>query len=275
MVRVSPPFTNPESNADGLRVLVALDDSEQAQRVVAYVGLLAATAPGQIKLIRATDIDEAAIFDSLPENARRLRESGLSVEWRVVPGIDAVSAIVAEARAWDPDLIAMSTTKWSGVDRWLNGSVSQDVVRAASVPVLVVPRDWERPVPHSRPPRILVPLDGSALAERSLGLAVRLADLMSAEVIVMRPIESYAQRAGAEAYVREIGATLESAVPHRNVVARVVTGRPDATILDTARDMDVNAIVMTTRGHRNADRMRAGKTAAGVVDNAHSPLFLV
>jgi Universal stress protein family len=91
-----------------------------------------------------------------------------------------VPSILEAARSWQADLIAMATTRSSALDRWLNDGVADAIVRSAEVPVLVVPPDHERP-PSPRPPRhMLVPLDGSPLAEQALGPATELAGLRAA-----------------------------------------------------------------------------------------------
>src|SRR6266536_2797592 len=199
-----PSRTNPASESGGLRILVPLDDSPQAQRALGYASALAAATAGTLKLIRATDVEDDSSFNSLAQNAERLRDSGVSVEWSVVGGVDAVAAIKTAASAWRPDLIALASTKSSAVDRWLNGSVTEQVVRSASVPVLVVPAGRQRPVVHDRPMRLLVPLDGSELAEQALGLAMRLASVVSSDVVLMRAVHTEIAMSGAEDYLRQI-----------------------------------------------------------------------
>jgi nucleotide-binding universal stress UspA family protein len=101
---------------NSLRILVPLHDSQLAQRVLGYASALAALSDGKLKLIRATDVEEDTSFDSLAQNAERLRDSGLSVEWSVVGDTDAVTAIETAAREWRPDLIALASTKSSALD---------------------------------------------------------------------------------------------------------------------------------------------------------------
>src|ERR1700747_3469885 len=102
---------------NSLRILVPLDDSPRAQRVLGYASALAALADGKLKLIRATDVEDDTSFGSLAQHAERLRDSGLSVEWRVVGDTDALTAIESAAREWRPDVIALASTKSSALDR--------------------------------------------------------------------------------------------------------------------------------------------------------------
>jgi nucleotide-binding universal stress UspA family protein/sporulation protein YlmC with PRC-barrel domain len=259
--------------ASGLRILVPLDDSIQAQRVLAYVRLLTVASDGKLYLIRATDADDETSFNSLAQNAERLRRVGASVEWNVIGGVDAVSAIRASEAAWQPDLIALASTKSSGVDRWLNGSDTEQIVNSARVPVLVVPPNWERPFTDQRGARALVPLDGSPAAERALWAAVRLANMLAMNIVLMRaiPYESAAQ--GAEAYLRQVATRVQAAVPKCGVSWRAVAGSSAKAILDTARHLDVDAIAMATRGHATGHRLDS--TATRVFDHASVPLILL
>jgi nucleotide-binding universal stress UspA family protein len=260
---------------NSLRILVPLDDSLQAQRVLGYASALAALSDGKLKLIRATDVEDDTSFNSLAQNAERLRASGLSVEWSVVGNIDAMHAIETAAGAWRPDLIALASTKSSAPDRWLNGSVTEQVVRSATVPVLVVPPGWERLVVHDRRIRILVPLDGSGSAEEALALAIRLADLVPSDVVLLRAVHTEIAISGAEDYLHQIAARVEAVLPPDNIFRRVVTGSPVSAILSTAEELDVDVIAMSTRGHGGAHRPIVGNTATEVFDQATVPLLLL
>ena len=71
--------------------------------------------------------------------AERLRAAGLSAEAAVRDG-DPRSAIVDEAKEWDADLIVVGSHGYTGLKRWLLGSVAQSVVSHAPCSVEVVRR---------------------------------------------------------------------------------------------------------------------------------------
>jgi nucleotide-binding universal stress UspA family protein len=71
--------------------------------------------------------------------AEKLRTSGLRVETAVSDG-DPRSVIVDEAREWGADLIVVGSHGYTGVKRWLLGSVAQSVVSHAPCSVEVVRR---------------------------------------------------------------------------------------------------------------------------------------
>ena len=63
----------------------------------------------------------------------------MSVVRRVEHRTGVAAAILDNARADAADLIAMATSAWSDLDRWLRGSVADEVLRQAEVPVFIVP----------------------------------------------------------------------------------------------------------------------------------------
>jgi nucleotide-binding universal stress UspA family protein len=80
--------------------------------------------------------DEA--FDFLRMQAEPLEAAGLEVEPQVVIAEDVAKAIVDFAEKEGADLIAMATHGRSGIREVVQGSVAAAVVRAGSVPVLLV-----------------------------------------------------------------------------------------------------------------------------------------
>jgi nucleotide-binding universal stress UspA family protein len=263
-------------NSIGMRILVPLDDSMQAQRVLAYVRALAQRSNATINLIRATDVEDETSFNSLEQNAARLRDEGLAVEWSVFGGIDAETAIRMAEAQWKPDVIALASIKSSGLDRWLNGSVTEHVVKSASAPVLVVPPAWERSLVERQSVRILVPLDGSASAEQVVWVVVRLVGSFPTQMSVMRalPNRSGADE-GAQQYLSDVAAKLQASLPAGHVTTHLVAATAVEAILNTARDLDVDAIALTTRGASRARHALIGRTALRVFDRATVPLILV
>lgn len=69
--------------------------------------------------------------------AETLRASGLTAETAVSYG-DPRSVIVDEAKGWSADLIVVGSHGYTGIKRWLLGSVAQSVVSHAPCSVEVV-----------------------------------------------------------------------------------------------------------------------------------------
>lgn len=146
------------------RILVAVDGSEPAERVVPYAEALARTLGAAITLLRATPLPGQVIAeagpvldptpvveaeheqaaDYLQMLAGRLRRTtpGLAIDCEEVEG-PAAEVVLARAEALGADLIAM-TSKGSGrLEGLLFGSVAGAVLKGARCPVLLVPADVE------------------------------------------------------------------------------------------------------------------------------------
>jgi nucleotide-binding universal stress UspA family protein len=143
---------------DGLfdRVLVPYDGSERAWRAVATLGLLLADEDAHVTLFGVVDANEApddpqlrasqielilgreaeALRDRLEQAASRARGLGLRAAVEVTIGPTA-ERIVARAESAGATLLAMTTHGRSGLLRWALGSVTELVLRAATVPLLI------------------------------------------------------------------------------------------------------------------------------------------
>ena len=202
-------------------ILVPLDGSALAERVLPYARLLAHTLDARLHLLRvvseaqrehvlldnstiraeaglppiATDHDSDAAWDALrmfaendlAEHAARLHAAGLHVTSEVRVGAPA-ETIIEVASECQARMIAMATHGYSGLTRWALGSVADAVLHMAGVPVLLV--RGNTPLPKHAPAlkRIIVPLDGSELARQALPPAIELADFACAEVVVVQAI---------------------------------------------------------------------------------------
>jgi nucleotide-binding universal stress UspA family protein len=106
----------------------------------------------------------------------------LSVDSYVTEG-DAAGTIVDTARETKADLIVMSSHGYTGVRRWVMGSVAEKVVRAAPCPVLVVRRSV-------RFSQILITLDGSPLSEQAVAPAMAVAKTFHSQVTLLRAVNT-------------------------------------------------------------------------------------
>jgi nucleotide-binding universal stress UspA family protein len=255
-------------------VLVPLDGSPLAERVLPYAARLARPRPARLLLLRVimatAPASEAAA--SLATLARVWRATGIAVETRCASlrayGNDLVAeAILAVANTQGADLIAMSTHGRSGLGRLLYGSVAAHVLRYAETPVLLVPATVGRLWPEDRPLRLLVPLDGSRDAESILG-AVRetLADI-PVEMVVARVLDDAGAYLHAAASPLPVGAS--------SVGTETAVGEPAAAVLGLARDRQVDLIAMTAHAF-NAGRPDApGPTVQRLLHRTEVPLLLI
>jgi nucleotide-binding universal stress UspA family protein len=284
-------------------IVVPLDGSPLAERALPYVRALARASGVRIVLVRAvlahtlpgtdpTDAQAAAVQqaeDELAAVAERLWAEGLAAERHVYYG-EASEAILETAHYQHGDLIAMSTHGRTGLGRWVYGSVADRVLQRTGVPLLLVPATTERPWPTDRPPRFLVPLDGSEFAEAALQPAGELAATLGAELVLLRVVEPivplvadgtvYAnafevdeERATAGEYLERVAAPLRAR--GQRVTLQTEVGQPSVTIVETARERDVDLVVMATHGRGGLARVVPRSVATGTLQRAQTPLLLV
>lgn len=142
-------------------VIVPLDGSELAERVLPVIAELAKRLPLQVILFRAYTLpvsalavqpeaaylvsdekliaglrDEALAY--LEKKAEALKQMGVENVLTIAEYGFAADEIIALGKKTPDDLIAMSTHGYSGVKRWVLGSVTETVVRHSDDPVLVI-----------------------------------------------------------------------------------------------------------------------------------------
>lgn len=133
--------------------------------------------------------------------------------------------------------------------------------------------------------RILIPLDGSMVAEEALAHAVQMADLFGAELVLLRaaflpqlPDDDLADAQpllirDSEAYLYEMARRLEG---QGQRVHTVVRWRQAAeAIIEYAVEQDVSVVVMTTHGHSRLDQWPIGSTAEKVLRCMQVPVLLI
>ncbi len=188
------------------RLLIPLDGSKTAEKVLPYARFLARTLKLTVELLEVIDIAEIATHVS-PEKAQfvntvienRARRSeqylrgvagtfpGANVKCTVEKGT-AAEVIIEKAAADKGTLISMATHGRSGINRWLLGSVAEKVLRGATNPLLLIRATEEAKTEGKASLRtVIVPLDGSELAEQMLPTVAEWAKKLKLEVVYSAP----------------------------------------------------------------------------------------
>lgn len=139
--------------------------------------------------------------------------------------------------------------------------------------------------------RILVPLDGSTLAEAALVHARAMARQFECKVILLRVVVSpYAIAApdlilagyddGQENFIKAAqeylqGVAIDLQASGLQVTTRICEGPVAEAIIDHARDEKVDMIVMSTHGRGGLSRWVYGSVADRVLQAAPCPVLLV
>lgn len=141
--------------------------------------------------------------------------------------------------------------------------------------------------------RILLPVDGSATAERGLREAVGLAREQRATLVLVHVVDAYPMLAGiasAETFeqsrqqmrrygedllAKALQAVQDAGVQGETVLHEVSTERVSDAIVDEARNRQCELIVMGTHGRRGLSRLALGSDAEHVVRESPVPVLLV
>ena len=187
------------------KILVPLDGSKTAEHVLPYARCFARSLQIPVELLAVVDgtemtrnisAAEGLFLDTLIEDETRRYDDYLKgiaknfpsgcVQYRVETG-KAAELIIESAATGKSKLIAMATHGRSGLNRWLVGSVAEKVLRAAANPLLLVRGKEETPRWNMVALKsIVVPLDGSELAESILPYVEQVAKNLDLEVVLLR-----------------------------------------------------------------------------------------
>jgi nucleotide-binding universal stress UspA family protein len=206
----------------------------------------------------------------------------VSVTTAVVYGMVA-DGILERARAKATDLIVMATHARGPVGRFFLGSVADEVLRRAPAPLLVVRASDTQAalLPEPVVGRILLPLDGSPLAEQMLAPALELAQVMEAHCTLLRVIDPSSgsgsngrqQSEEAEAYLEGVAARLRTDGPR--IQTRVAAARHvDEAILEEAHSRRYDLVALATHGRGGTQRLLLGSVADKVIRGLSVPIMV-
>ncbi len=272
---------------------------ELARRLGARVTLFHALEPaapatvhGERHITQRYDADA-----HLREASEWVSASGVNVDSLVRPaGSDVAAAIAAAVREVGADLTVITSHGRGSVRGLLFGRVAQQVLQRGSTPVLLVqPSSHGRTQPFSCH-RILVPLDGSEMAETALPSAAAIADTFGAETLLVMIVPTVETVSGDRAATARLmptaaGAMLDAeaaqAVAYlrtaahqwqgggRNVSVAVERGEPGRALLDTAGKQEVDLIVLATHGRSGMGAVWAGSIASRIVAQGTRHVLLI
>src|SRR5215467_7114245 len=187
------------------RMLIPLDGSKVAEQVLPYARFLARALTISVELMEVVDPEalnllanpeQGRYIDTLLAEKKESRKTYLEAiarsfqAARIKCFVEAGKAeeVIIEKAATDKEtLVVMATHGRSGIQRWLLGSVAEKVLHGAANHMLLVrAREGGAVNGEAGLTTVVVPLDGSALAEQVLPHVVDLAKKLKAKLILMR-----------------------------------------------------------------------------------------
>jgi nucleotide-binding universal stress UspA family protein len=291
----------------GIKALIALDGTELSESALCVLPFLESLGVGQARLVSVWDdievplngwdkeLEEAkargqAFLEAyLHEKTRVWRSPGLLLEHSVKVGPAAVE-LLEEAEQQQPDVLVIATHGRTGVERWRLGSVAEKVIRNVDCPALVIGPNVTTPLNPYNVERIVVPLDGSPLAEEALPVACAISQKVKAELELIEVVHLPATWSADPMFqpnpVEVLGWLEEGAKEYlarqlpgdanvkRTVIRSMATGGVSYDMSGYLQDEPAQLVVMTSHGRHGFTRTVLGSVADAML-RGPSPVLLV
>ncbi len=269
-------------------VLLPLDQSPDAEQATNVAHALALAYGAKLTLLAVLDPEQAPAHGQLPgeaaaseylgQVAEQLRSSGHEVATLIKHG-SASEQIAQVARGGGVDAVVMTTQGRSPWQRWLISSVTTKVIYHTTPPLIVLHKTNNWRSMRTRFSRLLVTLDGSAIAEEVLPYVQELAGRFGGRVTLLSVPEGADSDALSDklhAYLERIAAVL--AAKGIAVEARIEGSAPAQTILRLAESEGVDLLMMVSHGRGGVARqqhVKLGSVVDQVLQRTPCPVFLV
>jgi nucleotide-binding universal stress UspA family protein len=162
----------------------------------------------------------------------------------------------------------------SSLEQFFVSDVAERTIRKTRSPVLLIRPTDEWRGRSVRFQRLLVALDGSRSAEKTLSYARKFAETFGGEIVLLGIPEADFEGPQLLGYLQNVAHALQA----RNLNARaVVTGSgPARTIVSVSESEDADLIILAKSGRGNSYRYDAlGSVANRVVQTTQRPLLLL
>jgi nucleotide-binding universal stress UspA family protein len=291
-------------------MLIPLDGSNLAEQALPYARCLAKALAIPVELFTTVDIEslqpladpgQGRFLDTLLTDKRSSSRdylqsiaatfSGTPVNTSLENG-KPENLIIDRAAGDQNALIVMATHGRSGLQRWMLGSVADKVLHGSTNHVLLIrASDQGQTDGEASLKKLIVPLDGSPLAERVLPHVSDLAKKMRLETILLRAYAlppalaadeygTYTDKligqleAGAKEYLAaKTGELQKQGVPNVSYVTDLGYGAEKITSL--ARRTPDNLIAMCTHGRSGVTRWALGSVTERVVRHSGDPVLII
>jgi nucleotide-binding universal stress UspA family protein len=233
--------------------------------------------------------------------ARRLTAAGAPRVQTALLGGDVAETLRKQAAEVGAELMVMSTHGYGPFTRFWLGSVADELVRSTLPAPLILVRPGEDAMDLAKPPplkRVLLPLDGSKLAEQMIEPAAVFAQTAGAELTLLRVIkpllpttpavegqtfghmvqgllaQTQALQEKIRAEARDYLTAAAEPLRKRGLTVQVCVEAdesPAPAILRHARNADL--VALATHGYRGLSRLFLGSVADKIVRGAQVPVM--
>ncbi len=280
------------------KILVPLDGSTLAEHVVPAALYLAEAMKGSITFLtvvaKKSGVDSNLTIRAIQTGSyeadlylrslkKRFLPSLVPIETAVITG-KPDQEIVKFAEKNEFELIIMSTHGRSGITRWSFGRTADKVLRRSPCPAVILRSQQDiRPEQFKR---VLLPLDGSPLAERVLEPTLEMIRALDIELYLVQVVEKgsfygfghnedhiESEVEKARTYLDELR---ERALPPGVVVhAHVEVGSAADVIVDYAKAEEIDLILVSSHGDTGFDSWMFGSVAEKVMKGAPCAILVI
>lgn len=281
------------------KVLIPLDGSQIAEHSLAYLAALKRLGDLEVEIMGAVDDSHDGHAEAVVRERNVMStylndiaaSVGAHLAIKITPKLcqgAAASEIQAEAARFKPDLLVISTHGRSGLSRWRFGSVADKVIRAVGCDTLVIgpkavgKEAWldDMLIPVFK--NILVPLDGSALAEEALKKSHRFAQTYGSTTHIVRVVSLAMMGEDAasmidtltEAAREYVERTAKGVSSPGGVKTATLIGPPAAQLSEYVKENNVDLVVMTSHGRTGIVRTALGSVTDRLL-GAEAPVLIV
>ena len=298
-------------------IIVPLDGGPRSEEAVPIAARLARAGGAALELVRVhrtqrPDLDQNPAWAEAIRQEERDSLAAVADKYESMVGrpiatalleVPIVKALCDHAAGCRAPLVVMTVRGVTGFRRALLGSVSDGLVRHGNIPVLVLRRrrsdgrlpTWKR---SSAPfHNVVVPLDGTALAEGGLAHAIAMARLTGATIHLIRvvtpvtvgavvgalpvyalpPVDDWAMTRDdlASAYLEGVADRANAAGGRLAITTEVaLAAEPGSAIAESCRRNAADLVVMATHG-RGGSRLIFGAVADRVLRSGPDAILFV
>ncbi len=255
-------------------ILLATDGSEYSEGAIKEAIFMAKSCESKLSVIYILDINpeleteglqivekmELAAKGHLDDVRKRAVQDNIEIEAIVRRHDEPYKAIIEEAKKRSSDVIVMGRRGKTGLKKVLMGSVTAKVIGYAPCNVLVVPKDADIKCEN-----ILLATDGSQYSEaaeaQSIYIGKRCPHIK--RFIALSVARTDDRLGQAKANVEKVKGLAEKEGVKTEPVATV--GRPYEVIVATAKEKDIDLIVMGSYGRTGITKLLMGSVAERVI----------
>ncbi|MBA3826409.1 MAG: universal stress protein [Ktedonobacterales bacterium] len=287
-----------------MKIFVPLDGSELAEFAIGNAADIARglPEPATIVLGRMVQLTPMALAAVEPYATQIVSEAVLAADdylrtvsyrpslegLRCERHVDSFTGSAAEwiamqAHSHHCDLIVISSHGRGGLAKALLGSTAADVARQSALPTLIF-RPTAPPAHDARPSQpftVLLPLDGTPLAEQAIPVAALVTRALHGRLRLLQVLptssgnvaQDRAHMTAAEAYLEPICQRLA----HDGLMGECsfAFGDPALQITEQALEGKCDLVVLATHGRGSIERYFVGSVATWLLDHIPTPLLIV